>query len=345
MPKKIIIDCDPGLDDAIAILLAAGNPDVEIVAVTTVAGNHTLDKVTLNARQVCTLAGLHDVPVAAGADRPLVRDRIIAAEIHGESGMDGPDFIAPAMEADPRHAVDLIVETVLTHPGEITLVPTAPLTNIALALRREPRIATLVKEVVLMGGSYTRGNVTPAAEFNVHADPEAAAIVFSADWPVTMVGLDLTAQAAATPDLLYRIAALDTPVSRFVVDLLHRYNATVGKVHGTTATIHDACAVGRAIDPTLMEAVEAHVEVELRGTATYGMTVTDFRGHIGPPNTLVATELHTERLWDLLIRSLETIAATTRTSTGPNVPQPGGERPERTTPGGTTVGGNTRGRV
>ncbi|MEU0034972.1 nucleoside hydrolase [Streptomyces sp. NPDC006333] len=322
MPKKIIIDCDPGLDDAIAILLAAGNPDVEIVAVTTVAGNHTLDKVTLNARQVCTLAGLRGVPVAAGADRPLVRDRIIAAEIHGESGMDGPAFIAPAMEADPRHAVDLIVETVLTHPGEITLVPTAPLTNIALALRREPRIATLVKEVVLMGGSYTRGNVTPAAEFNVHADPEAAAIVLSADWPVTMVGLDLTAQAAATPDLLYRIGALGTPVSRFVVDLLHRYNATVGKVHGTTATIHDACAVGRAIDPTLMEAVEAHVEVELRGTATYGMTVTDFRGHIGPPNTLVATELHTERLWDLLIRSLENIAAATRTSIWPEASDP-----------------------
>ncbi|MFK0018035.1 nucleoside hydrolase [Streptomyces sp. NPDC090798] len=315
MPKKIIIDCDPGLDDAIAILLAAGNPDVEIVALTTVAGNQTIEKVTLNARQVCTLAGLRGVPVAAGAGGPLVRDQTLAAEIHGETGMDGPAFIPPAMEADPRHAVDLIIETVLAHPGEITLVPTAPLTNIALALRREPRIAELVKEVVLMGGSYTRGNITPAAEFNIHADPEAAAVVFSAGWPLTMVGLDLTAQAAATPELLSRIGALGTPVSRFVVDLLDHYNANVGKVHGAMATIHDACAVGRAIDPSLMEVTPAHVEVELRGTATYGMTVTDFRGRSGPANTSVATKLHTERLWDLLISSLETIAATTaRTS-------------------------------
>ena len=195
--SKIVLDCDPGHDDAIALLLAAGDPRIELLAVTTVAGNQTLEKVTRNALAVATIAGI-DLPIAAGADRPLVRPQIVAPEIHGESGLDGPVLPEPSVALDPRHAVDLLVETVMAHePGTVTLVPPCPLTNIALAMRLRPEIVDRVARVVLMGGAYTRGNKTPAAEFNIAADPEAAQAVFEAPWDVTMVGLDLTHQATA----------------------------------------------------------------------------------------------------------------------------------------------------
>ena len=206
MPRPILIDCDPGHDDAIAILLALGNESVDLVGVTTVAGNGTLENTTLNARRVLALAGVDSLPLAAGAPRPLMRDRRTAADIHGESGLDGTEwgeFLAPLL---PDHAVDLIVDLASTHRGEFTLLPTGPLTNIALALRREPRLTAWVREVVLMGGSYTRGNTTPAAEFNMLVDPEAAAVVFGAPWQVTMIGLDVTHRALATRDVLDRIA-------------------------------------------------------------------------------------------------------------------------------------------
>jgi purine nucleosidase len=197
LPRKILIDCDPGHDDAMAIMLAAGNPEIELMAITTVAGNQTLPKTTLNARRVCSVAGI-DVPIAAGCDRPLLRELVIAPMTHGDSGLDGPNFGEPTVPLDERHAVDLIIATALADPGEVTLVPIGPLTNIATAIRREARLVENVREVVLMGGAYTRGNSTPAAEFNVFVDPEAAAIVFEAGWPLTMVGLDLTHQALAT---------------------------------------------------------------------------------------------------------------------------------------------------
>jgi len=175
MPRKIILDCDPGHDDAMAILLAHGNPEIELLAITTVAGNQTLDKTSLNARRVCTVAGIRDVPVAAGCDRPLIRELKTAAHIHGESGLDGPSFGEPTVPLDPRHAVDVITESLMHSSGDITLVPTGPLTNIAMAVRKDPRIVEKVQEIILMGGAYTRGNTTPAAEFNIYADPEAAA--------------------------------------------------------------------------------------------------------------------------------------------------------------------------
>ncbi|WP_418605476.1 nucleoside hydrolase [Georgenia sp. SUBG003] len=198
---RILLDVDPGHDDALAILAAAGLPGVEIAAITTVGGNQTLEKVTRNALAVATVAGLEGVVVAAGCDRPLVSGAVLTdSETHGESGLDGPDLPAPTVALDPRHGVDVIVETVMTaDPGTVTLVPTGPLTNVAAAVRREPEIAERVAEVVLMGGGFTKGNVTPAAEFNIYTDPEAAHIVFTAPWRVTMVGLDLTHQALATP--------------------------------------------------------------------------------------------------------------------------------------------------
>ena len=314
MPRKIVVDCDPGHDDAMAIVLAAASPELELLAVTTVAGNQTLDKTTLNARRVCTVAGIDGVPVAAGCDRPLVRDLVTAPSIHGESGMDGPTFGEPTVELDERHAVDLIVELVLANPGEVTLVPVGPLTNVALALRREPRIAELVQEVVLMGGAYTRGNKTPAAEFNVLVDPEAAAIVFEAGWPVTMVGLDLTHQARATRDVVERFAALETPLARVVVDLLEFFGGAYRRTRGIDGPpVHDACAVARVARPELVECEEAFVAVETEGRWTSGMTVTDFDGRLGrPPNAQVATRLDAPGFWDLMVGAVARLGAPAR---------------------------------
>jgi purine nucleosidase len=248
--------------------------------------------------------------VAAGCEFPLVREQIVAPEIHGESGLDGPDFPEPTVELDPRHAVDVIVETVMAaKPGEITLVPVGPLTNIAMAMRKEPAIVERVGEVCLMGGSYTRGNTTPAAEFNVFADPEAAAMVFAASWKVTMVGLDLTHQAGADEGVLQRISALGTPLSKIVVELLTFFGSTYKQVTGMGAPpVHDPCAVAYVIDPSLITTRDAYVAVELKGDLTYGATVTDFAGVYGKPhNTQVATELNAGGFWDLVVGAVAAI--------------------------------------
>ncbi len=303
MPRKIILDCDPGHDDALAIMLAHASPEIELLAITTVAGNQTLDKTTLNARRVCTVAGIRDVPIAAGCGRPLLRDLVTAGEVHGASGLDGPAWPEPAVAVAPVHAVDLIVDQVLATPGEVTLVATAPLTNVAMALRREPAIAGAVREVVLMGGSFTRGNVTPAAEFNVYVDPEAAAIVFAAGWPLTMVGLDLTHQARVTPDVMDRIADIGTPVAGIVIELMRFYGRRYTPPDGPP--LHDPCAVARVIEPRLVESKEAFVAIEIQGRWTRGMTVVDFGDRQNQPrNAAVATALDVAGFWDLMLDAL-----------------------------------------
>ncbi|HEX5405813.1 MAG TPA: nucleoside hydrolase [Pseudonocardiaceae bacterium] len=310
MARRIILDCDPGHDDTFAIVLAHGSPEIELAAITTVAGNQTLAKVTRNARSVATLAGITDVPIAAGCDRPLLRDQVVAAQIHGESGLDGATLPEPTVALDPRHGVDVIVQTVMAAaPGEITLVPTGPLTNIAAALRREPHIVSRVREVVLMGGAYTRGNMTPAAEFNIGVDPEAAAIVFDAGWPVTMVGLDLTHQALATPDVVARIDAVGTPLAATLRDLVRFFRDAYSSDQGMSAPpVHDPCAVARVIAPDIMAVREAFVAVETQGRWTSGMTVTDFGNAYGqPPNTFVATTLDVPRFWDLVVDAITRI--------------------------------------
>ena len=313
MPRKIILDCDPGHDDAMAILLAHGNPGIELLAITTVAGNQTLDKTSLNARRVCTVAGIRDVPVAAGCDRPLTRELKTAAYIHGESGLDGPAFGEPTVPLDQRHAVDVIIQLVMQSSGDVTLVPTGPLTNIAMAIRKEPRIVNKVQEIVLMGGAYTRGNTTPAAEFNIHVDPEAAAIVFTAGWPLTMVGLDLTHQALATPPVLQRIADLGTPVARIAVELLEFFRETYRRNSGfDSPPVHDPCAVARVIDPRVMQCVDAYVAIETQGEFTSGMTVTDFAS--GPTNAQVATKLDVDKFWNLMVDAIARIGAGARAS-------------------------------
>ncbi|WIB67173.1 nucleoside hydrolase [Curtobacterium sp. MCBD17_035] len=310
MPQKIILDCDPGHDDAVAILLAHGNPEIELLAVTTVVGNQTLAKVTRNALAVARIAGITDVPFAAGADRPLVRTIEHAADIHGESGLDGPVLPEPSIELDPRHAVDLIIDTVMAHePGTITLVPVGGLTNIALAVRKEPRIVERVQRVVLMGGGVHVGNMTPVAEFNIAIDPEAAQIVFTAGWDVVMVGLDLTHQALATPDVVARIAALGTRPARFVDELMGFFADAYRDVQGFDAPpVHDPCAVAHVIDPTIVRAVRMPIAVETTGTLTTGMTVADLRAPAPEDcRTSAALELDRDRFWDLVVDALERI--------------------------------------
>ena len=310
MPTKIILDCDPGHDDAVALLLAHGSPEIELLAVTTVVGNQTLEKVTRNALAIARVANITDVPFAAGSARPLVRTIENAPDIHGESGMDGPELPEPAIELDPRHAVDLIIDTVMAHePGTVTLVPTGGLTNIALAVRKEPRIAERVKEVVLMGGGYHVGNWSAVAEFNIKIDPEAAHIVFNEKWPLTMVGLDLTHQALATDEVANRIAAVGTKPAKFVGELLEFFGQTYKDAQGFDfPPVHDPCAVAYVIDPTVMTTQRVPLDVELTGTLTLGMTVADFRAPAPADcTTSVAVDLDHQKFWDLIVDALERI--------------------------------------
>jgi purine nucleosidase len=315
MPRKIILDCDPGHDDAVALLLAWGSPEIDLVGVTTVGGNQTLDKVTRNALAVAAVAGITGVPFAAGCARPLVREVETAGDIHGDSGLDGPVLPEPTFELDPRHAVDLIIDVVMAAgPGEITLVPTGPLTNIALAVRKEPRIVERVREVVLMGGGYSVGNWSAVAEFNIVVDPEAAHIVFGEKWPVTMVGLDLTHQALATAEVEAAVAAVGTSPAQFVVELFDFFRESYRGAQGfDDPPVHDPCAVAYVIDPSVMTVRRAPLAVELTGTHTLGMTVADFRHAPGPDvTTQVAVDLDRERFWGLVVDALQRIGEPAR---------------------------------
>jgi inosine-uridine nucleoside N-ribohydrolase len=295
----IVLDCDPGHDDAIAILLAAGRREaVDLRAVTTVAGNAELEKVTVNARRVMTLAGLTDVPVAAGAPGPRRGDLVTALDVHGVSGLDGAVLPEPAVELDPRDALELMAAS-----GPATIVATGPLTNVAALLERTPEA---VDEVVWMGGSTGRGNTRPLAEFNAFVDPEAAAVVFANGVPLTMVGLNLTHQARATPAVLARLRALDTAVSEVVLGWLGFFADTYRDIYGFAGPpVHDPCALALTLDPTLVRSAEAHVAVETEGTFTRGATVVDLHGRLGlPANARVATELDAARFWDLVIGAI-----------------------------------------
>jgi purine nucleosidase len=309
MPKRIIIDCDPGHDDAIALILAQGNPEIDIAAITTVAGNQTIENVTRNALATATIAGIANVPIAAGARRSLIEPQFVG-DVHGETGLDGPVLPEPTVSLDPRHGVDLIIDTIMSaEPGEITLVPTGPLTNIALAVRKEPRIVARVREVVLMGGAYHGGNYSAAAEFNIAVDPEAAHIVFGEPWPLTMVGLDLTHQALATSAIVDRIRAVDTTAGKFVVDILDFFTQSYQDMQGFAAPpVHDPCTVAYVIDPSVLTTRKAPLHVELTGGLTRGMTVADFRAEPGSDcTTSVAVTLDHERFWNLVIDAISRI--------------------------------------
>lgn len=309
--RKIILDADPGHDDAVAMLLAHADPRIELLAVTTIGGNQTLEKVTRNALGILTLLGATDVPVAAGCTRPLVREMRVAADIHGESGLDGVELPPSAITLDSRHAVGLIIDTVMSHaPGEVTIVPTGPLTNIALAARTQPAIVERVREVVLMGGGVHVGNATAVAEFNILVDPEAAAIVFAAGWPVVMVGLDVTHQALATPQVAQRVAQIDSGAARFVGALIEAFGENYRQVQGfDSPPVHDPCALAYVIDPSIVATRRARLTVELRGEHTTGMTVADLRGtEPAECPTAVATGLDVERFWDLVVEAVRALS-------------------------------------
>jgi len=303
---KIILDVDPGHDDAVAILVAAKHGKIDLRGITVVAGNQVLEKTLQNALNVCSFAGV-DVPVYAGQSRPLFREQVIADDIHGDSGLDGPQFPQSTKKAEDKSAVDFIIEECLKYDKELVLVPTGPLTNIALALLKEPRIKQGIKEIVLMGGAYGLGNVTPAAEFNIFVDPEAAHIVFESGLPITMVGLDLTHQAKAYPAVVERIAQIGTPVADLVVELLKFFGHTYKRVFGFDAPpLHDVCAVAYVIDPTLIRTQKMPVMIETTRGYCYGRTVCDFYFKTGrPANANVAIELDQERFWDLVIDALK----------------------------------------
>jgi purine nucleosidase len=310
MPRKIILDCDPGHDDAVALLLAHGNPDIELVGVTTVVGNATIENTTRNALAIAQIAGISGVPFARGAARPLVRQVETAASIHGESGLDGPVLPEPTIELDPRPAAQFLVDTIMqSDPGEITLVATGALTNVALAVRLEPRIVGRVREIVLMGGGAHIGNWSAVAEFNIVIDPEAASIVFNEPWLVTMVGLDLTHQALATPDVIGAIQAVGTGPAKFVDELMVFFAESYKDAQGFDhPPVHDPCAVAYVIDPTLMRTVRAPIDIELTGGLTLGMTVVDLRAPAGPDvTTQVAFDLDHTRFWALVVDALERI--------------------------------------
>lgn len=306
--RKIILDCDPGYDDAVAILLAAGSPKIDLLAITVVAGNQTIEKVTKNALAIAGIAGLKDIPIARGAVRPLLRAPETAAFTHGESGLDDTTLPDVVQTIDSRHAAELIIDIVMREPaGTVTLVPTGPLTNIALAARLEPRIVERVKEVVLMGGACHYGNHGPYSEFNIANDPEAAQIVFGEPWKVVMVGLDLTYQARATQEVVDRIREVKTQSGVFLTEVLDAFNQRYRQVRGhNDAPVHDPCAVAYVIDPTVVEAQRVPIAVELTGTLTAGMTVADFRRPAPEGcHTWAALKLDASRFWDLVTDAVQ----------------------------------------
>ena len=304
--EKIILDCDPGHDDAVAIMLAAINPKIELLGITVVAGNQKLEKTVNNALKVCNHLNL-DVPVYSGMSRPMIREQLIADDIHGETGLDGPKFEELKIKAEDKHAVNFIIETLMNSDEKITLVPTGPLTNIGMAIRFEPRIIEKINRIVLMGGSYQLGNMTPAAEFNILADPDAAHIVFSSGVKVVMMGLDLTRQASATKEVVEKIKSLNNKASKLFVDLMEFFAASQKNVYGWSAPpVHDPTTIAYIIDPECIEVKPMFCEIELWSERSYGRTLCDYFGILKKePNVDVAVKLDFDRFWNLIYENLK----------------------------------------
>jgi len=306
MPIPVILDCDPGHDDAVAILLACASPELRVLGISTVAGNVPLEKTSKNALKICELAALDQVKVYAGMSRPLVKDLLTAENVHGKSGLDGPDLPEPKRAIEPRHSVDFIIDALLAAKDPITLIPTGPLTNIAMALLREPRIRSSIQEIVLMGGAIAEGNTTPAAEFNIFVDPHAADVVFRSAVPVTMIGLDVTHQALVLPERLQRIRDLRSRAASVVAQLIEFFQEHHRVKYGMPGPpLHDPCAVAAVVDRSLFQFKKMHVGIELAGSLTQGRTVCDLWNVTGNlPNAHVGLSIDAPRFFDLLISRL-----------------------------------------
>ena len=312
-PRRILIDTDPGVDDSMAILFAFNSPEVRVEGLTTVFGNGGTETTTANALRLVELAGHPDVPVARGAEKPLLRPFTGEGwRVHGRNGLGEVELPPPQGLPDPRRAAQFIVDTVMANPGEITLVPLGPLTNVALAVSLEPRIAEQVQGVVLMGGAANgQGNASAVAEANIRNDPEAAQIVFQAPWRVTMVGLDVTRKVIMTPAYIDALAATGNPLTTFIAKIAQHYTDFYRTYVGLDGFhVHDSSAVAYVIDPTLFKTVALPVDVEINSPHNFGLTSADWRKRPGrEPNVNVCIDVDSERFLNLYRRRLTEVAS------------------------------------
>lgn len=318
-PRKIIIDTDPGQDDAVAILMALASPqELEILGLTVVAGNVPLDLTSLNARKICELAGRFDIKIFNGAAAPLARPLVTAEHVHGKSGLDGVDLPAPTMALQTQHAVDFMIETLRREAcGTVTLCPLGPLTNIALALRKAPDIASRIAQIVMMGGSFFEGgNVTATAEFNIYVDPEAADEVCRAGIPIVMLPLDVTHKALVTRSRIADLRAQGTKVADVVADLIDFYERFDIEKYGCDgAPLHDPCVIGWLLRPELFSGRHINVRIETHSDLTLGMSVADWWNASGlPANALFLRDVDADKFFELVIGRIARLGAAPRSA-------------------------------
>ncbi len=306
--RKIILDTDPGQDDAIAILVALVSPELEVLGITTVAGNVPLPLTLSNTRKLCELADQPTTPVFEGCARPMVRELVTAEHVHGKTGLDGPDLPEPTMAVQPEHAVDFIIDTLLgAEDGEITLCPVGPLTNVAMAMVKEPTIVPKIREIVLMGGAYWEGgNITPTAEFNIYVDPHAAHVVFTSGVPIVAHSLDVTHRALMTKEWIAAVRNLGTPVGVASAEMLTFYERFDEEKYGTNGgPLHDPNVIAYLLDPSIYDGKDCFVEVETGSEKTMGQTSVDWWGVTkNAPNCRWIREVDTDRFYALLLERL-----------------------------------------
>ncbi len=307
MKRKIILDCDPGHDDAIAIMLAAKNENIDLLGITVVSGNQTIEKTTRNALNVCEYLGL-DVPVYEGCGQPMIRNKpTVANDIHGESGLDGPTFAPLTKKKEDKHAVMYMIDTLLNSDGDITVVTTGPMTNLAMAMRLCPNIIPKIKEIVLMGGAYQLGNVTPAAEFNIFTDADAAHVVFTSGRRIVMAGLDVTRKVLCYPSIIERMSKHNNCASKLFVDLMTFFSKTQKEVYGWEGgPLHDPVTIAYLIDPTVLTLKEMYTEIDIRSEQSYGRTNCDYFNYLKKePNSFVAIDIDVEKFWNIIEKEIE----------------------------------------
>ena len=309
--QSLIIDTDPGQDDAVAILLALASPEINLLGITTVAGNVPLALTEVNARKICDLAGRRDVPVFAGLSRPLIRDLVTAEHVHGRTGLDGPDLPPPETPLQEKHAVDFIIETIRSEEqASVTIAPLGPLSNIAMALQRAPDIAPRIRQIVLMGGGcFEGGNITPAAEFNIYVDPHAAAVVFGAGIPITMMPLDVTHKALTTAARNEALRALGNRTGIAVAEMLGFFERFDEAKYGSDGgPLHDPCTIAFMLAPEIFSGRHCNVEIETASELTMGMTVIDWWRVSGRPhNAFVVGDIDADAFFELITARLATL--------------------------------------
>ncbi len=306
MRKKVILDVDTGIDDAIGIMLASRSPELEIIGITVVAGNAELSNTFTNTLKICDFINLDNIPVAAGMSKPLFRELLTAKHVHGITGLGGANLPPTELSPSPQHAVDFLISTLLGSEEQITIIATAPLTNLAMAILREPKIKDRIEEIFIMGGAIGLGNITPSAEFNIYVDPEAAHIILTSGIPITMIGLDVTNKALLTAKYLKEIETRKTPMAKLLFHLLSfllQFHTKTEKRRG--CPLHDPCAVAAAIDRDLFVTKHVWVDVETESTLTRGRTVCDLKGITNnKPNAKVATDINSKVFLKMLLDRL-----------------------------------------